>query len=265
MPTAPLLIRPPAPALAPFVQHYWLSLHNTHDTTLVRPDGCVDVVLEVDGSRWRGRCFGSTTRATRLACLPGRHYLGIRFRPGMGRHFIDARADALTDRVEDAQSLLDIPLEPFAEGVVNARVFDDIDRQLGAWLQQHAPAMTPADRAVREIRATHGALRIDDLATRLGRSRRQLERQFVETVGVTAKFFCTVVRADRAVALMSRDTSASLAQIAAEAGYADQSHMTRDFERLQGESPARRRVAFLQDDGQSPMETGCMSHHGAMP
>lgn len=241
------IARPPAPALAPFVQRYWLSLRNTDRTHLVLPDGCIDIVLEVTGARWRAWGCGSTTRPTLLSCEPGRHYLGIRFRPGMARHFVRARADELTDRQEDAQALLDLPLEPIAERIGEAGLFDEIDRRLLARLAVESTAATPADRLVRAIEATHGAVRLAALARQSGPSPRQLQRQFLQAVGVTAKFFATVVRAQRAAALMSGTGHRPLADIAAAAGYADQSHMTRDFERLRGTSPAGRRVAFVQD------------------
>jgi AraC-like DNA-binding protein len=241
------LVQPPVPALAPFVQHYWLSLHNTDRTHLALPDGCIDIVIEVAGGRWRAWGYGSTTRPTLLPCEPGRHYLGIRFRPGMARHFIRSRADELTDRQEDAQALLALPLEPIAECVGEAGLFDAIDRRLASRLTAAAPALTCADRTVRAIQAAHGAVRLEAVATQLGLSPRQLQRQFLQTVGVTAKFFCRIARAERAAALMSREGRDPLADIAADAGYADQSHMTRDFERLRGASPAGRRVAFVQD------------------
>lgn len=248
------LVQPPAPVLAPFVRHYWLSLHNTDSSHVALPDGCIDIVLEVAGARWRARGYGSTTRPTLLPCEPGRHYLGIRFRPGMARHFIQAGADELTDRQEDAQALLPLPLEAIAERVGGAGLFDEIDRHLASRLPGAAPVPSGADRMVSAIQAAHGEIRLEAMAAQLGRSPRQLQRQFLQTVGVTAKFYCRIVRAERAAALLSRSAGARIADIAADAGYADQSHMTRDFERLRGASPAGRRVAFVQDP--APRATG---------
>ena len=58
-------------------------------------------------------------------------------------------------------------------------------------------------------------------------------------------------RAARAAELMAVQDQASLADVAAQAGYADQSHMTRDFVRLAGAPPRRWQAAFLQDTGAS--------------
>lgn len=241
-----LLLRPPAPELTPFVAHYWLSRNNADTQYLVRPDGCIDVVLEVGRSNWRASCYGSTTRPTALRCEPGAHYLGIRFRPGRSRHFLAARASELTDRCEDAGPLLPMAMEALADRVAGDDVFAELDRQLAALLCAAPPETHHADVMVRCIEAAHGAVRMEELARQLGRSTRQLQRLFLETVGITAKFFSTVVRAERAVQLLAAG-SASLADVAVHAGYADQSHMTRDIERLTGATPARWHVAFVQD------------------
>lgn len=249
-----LIIHAPAAALRPFVAHYWLSLNNLNDAYLVLPDACVDIVLEVTGSDWRAWGYGSTTRPTRLACSPGTHYLGIRFLPGQSRHFLSGHAGELTDRRQDAHDLLPFPLEPVAARVAEADVFAEADRLLTARLCRSAPGVSPTDRMLREIDAAQGALRLGELAARFGKSPRQLQRQFLETVGVTAKFFAVIARATRAAQRIANDGSASLAAVAADAGYADQSHMTRDFVRLTGASPARRRVAFVQDAGAAGTE-----------
>lgn len=238
---------PPAAALRPFVKHYWLSLDNRDPAHRVLPDGCIDLVIERSGGDWCAWGYGSTTRPALVACTAGRHYLGIRFRPGQARHFIAAAASELTDRREPAAALARFALEPVAERLIDAEVFAEIDRRLIERLSSAAPAAGHADLMVREIVAARGALRLEELARRLGRSPSRLQRVFIESTGITAKLFAMIVRARGAQALMDFDGRAALADIAAQAGYADQSHMTRDFVRLTGMSPARRRAAFLQD------------------
>lgn len=242
-----MIMQWPAPALRSFVEHYWLSLHNAAHAHPVIPDGRVDVVIEVDEAAWQGWAYGSTTRPTALPCTPGSHYLGIRFRPGQSRHFLRASAHELTDRREDIRDLLGVPAEALAAQVSRGDAFAETDRRLAALLHGAPPQAHHADLMVRDIEAAHGALRLGELASRLGRSPRRLQRLFLDTVGVTPKFFSLITRARRAAQLMAMQGRASLADVAAQAGYADQSHMTRDFVRLAGASPARWQAAFLQD------------------
>ncbi|MFG0317479.1 MAG: helix-turn-helix domain-containing protein, partial [Planctomycetota bacterium JB042] len=92
-------------------------------------------------------------------------------------------------------------------------------------------------RAVRLLAASHGALPIDALAAEVGLSRRQLERTFLERVGVSPKRYARSVRFAAVVAALEEEAPPSLARIAAEFGYADQPHLNRDFRELAGCSP----------------------------
>jgi transcriptional regulator GlxA family with amidase domain len=74
--------------------------------------------------------------------------------------------------------------------------------------------------------------RIAGLCERLGISERQLRRRFEGAVGYSPRTLARVLRLQRFLAL-SRNGS-ELARLAAEAGYADQPHLTRDCARLTG-------------------------------
>jgi AraC-like DNA-binding protein len=76
---------------------------------------------------------------------------------------------------------------------------------------------------------------VAEVARLLGLSERQLERRFLERVGVTPKRFATLRRFERAIA--SASTTPSLTAVALDAGYYDQSHFIREFRRFTGVSP----------------------------
>lgn len=104
---------------------------------------------------------------------------------------------------------------------------------------------------IRHMQATPTAeqsWRVAPLAALCGKSRRQFERQFLDAVGLSPKRFAEALRFQRALTLMAQ-ANWPLAQIAAELGYADQSHFSRAFARLYGQPPARARqnAAFVQD------------------
>jgi len=73
------------------------------------------------------------------------------------------------------------------------------------------------------------------LAAPLGLSRFQVLRRFTEVYGLPPHAWLRSYRLEQARTLMARGTS--LAAIAAECGFADQSHMTRAFRDLLGYSP----------------------------
>jgi transcriptional regulator GlxA family with amidase domain len=87
-------------------------------------------------------------------------------------------------------------------------------------------------------------VRIDDLAAGVGTSVRTLERAFDETVGVSPKTLARIVRFRRALVLLDAPRRASFAAIALDCGYADQSHLVRDFRDFAGGPP----TAYLAAD-----------------
>ena len=114
--------------------------------------------------------------------------------------------------------------------------FDVIERFLLARAET-GPRPTPAvSRALERLWKTNGRERVDSLAAELGCSRRYLHARFREQVGLAPK---TVARLIRFGAVRRRIERAptSWADIAYECGYADQSHLNRDFRELAGTTP----------------------------
>lgn len=114
---------------------------------------------------------------------------------------------------------------------------------LVGWLQRRAPApsRTPS-AALRHARAALEASvgeppSLATLAAHAGLSRYQLLRQFAQAYGLTPFAWLQQQRLAHARAAIARGHT--LAQAAAEAGFADQSHLTRLFRRHFGMTPGQ--------------------------
>ena len=98
-------------------------------------------------------------------------------------------------------------------------------------------------RAVAELEASGGALRVETLAGTLGVSRQYLAAQFRDHVGLSPKLFARICRfrSARAAALAVLDSASphgcDWATLAQDSGYFDQSHLIRDFQDFTGASP----------------------------
>lgn len=238
----------PAEPLRGFVAHHWISTGNADPAFEVLPDGAIDLVVERHGDDWQAWIYGSTTRPTSLACRLGAHYAGVRFRPGQARHLLRTGAAALTDARIDAADLLPrASLEAIAERLPHGDVAAEVDGLLLARLSAQAPRANAADELLQRIDAARGCVRLDTLFAQLGTGPRWLQRLFVDAVGVTPKFYARIARATHAAQLLAARPRVALAEAAAQAGYADQSHMTRDFAQLAGTTPRRWQAVFLQD------------------
>lgn len=87
------------------------------------------------------------------------------------------------------------------------------------------------------VRSTPGGASVQEMAEAAGWSTRHLRSAFREQVGHSPKTFARIVRVRQAVNGLQQADSPTLAQVALQCGYYDQSHMTSDFQALLGESP----------------------------
>ncbi len=136
----------------------------------------------------------------------------------------DPELAAMPDR------LADLPDWPSRIGHVNRLVARRV-------LDERARHPDPEVRhAWSRLRATGGAVRVDDLAAETGWSRRHLLTRFRDQVGLAPKATGRVLRFERASGLVMAGTT-SLADVAASCGYSDQPHLVREFRSLAGVTP----------------------------
>jgi AraC family transcriptional regulator len=99
------------------------------------------------------------------------------------------------------------------------------------------------DRAVRDYVRDHlsETITLNDLAAEAGLSRFHFARRFRLATGTTAHEFVLQQRVQRALVMLKR-TSTPLPEIARECGFADQSHLTREFKKRVGTTPGAYRA-----------------------
>jgi AraC-like DNA-binding protein len=113
-----------------------------------------------------------------------------------------------------------------------------------ALLARAAPVRPDVARAWRRLVETHGTLGVEAVARELGCSRRHLAARFGEELGLSPKRLARVLRFRRAHALLGERPGTPLAGLAAECGYADQAHLTREFRALAGVTPGAFAASF---------------------
>lgn len=97
--------------------------------------------------------------------------------------------------------------------------------------------------AWRLVLASRGRLTVEELGRRVMLSPRQLRSEFTREFGIGTKSAARLARFEVALERIARSVHTGhppdLSGIAAESGYADQSHMTREFTRFTGTAPRR--------------------------
>jgi AraC-like DNA-binding protein len=237
---------PPPAGLAPFVDFCWvirwdLRGRPPHEQAIL-PHPNVNLAFEATGAA----VFGIDTKIfTRRLSGQGKA-LGIRFRPGGFRPFYGRPVFALNDRVVPAHRILG-PAADQACAVVMADTADDatMTEAAAALLRGLRPAADPVAGQVAELTALitrdQGLYRVAQLAEVSGLPERRLQRMFADYVGVSPKWVMRRARLHEAALRAEAGGPAAVnwAALAAELGYSDQAHLTRDFTATIGVPPTR--------------------------
>ena len=217
---------PPPPGLAAVVRCLWVREAGAGEEVLVLPDGCVDVVVR-DG---RATVAGPDTGPVESVMPAGAVVAGVRFRPGAAEAVLGVPADALRD--------LRVPLEDLwgaAGRLVGERAGADPAALAAALARRLARGPDPRVVGAAFLLARTPDLPVPAVARAVGLGERQLRRAFTAGVGYGPRTFARVMRFRRALALL--EGGEAPARAAADAGYADQPHMTRELGALAGRTP----------------------------
>ncbi|MBX3624792.1 MAG: helix-turn-helix transcriptional regulator [Rhizobacter sp.] len=177
--------------------------------------------------------------------------VGVHFKPGGARAFLGARADELADQHMDLAAIwspvaADRLHDALASAPCAAKRFAILERTL----RQHLVASLARRPFTIALLSNPGAP-IAALAQACGRSHRSFIDSFSAEVGMTPKLFQRVQRFQRAFALAAGPQAPGWAQLSLDCGYADQSHLIRDFVAFAGMTPgdyARARGAAVKSD-----------------
>lgn len=163
--------------------------------------------------------------------------LQVDFTPlGAFRFFGGALAD-LTSRMVDLADILGADGRSLRDGLGNLTDWEPRFDLIEAFLlarDRHRPSAGLGYAYARLARSA-GVERISALAESVGWSRKHLAARFRAELGVGPKTIARVMRFERACRLAR--AAGGWAAVAADSGYADQAHLTREFGALAGESP----------------------------
>lgn len=237
--------RLPLPALAGRVRTVWIQ--QTGQRPYVQrhlPTGGVELQCPLGGLP---RVIGPLTGAKVQVLPPSTTVVGVRFWPGAAPLFLGLPIDQLLDLsvgLDDMWRSNAVRLgELLAAAPDPLAALEVLQRFLSSWPARAAAPDKLVSAAVRRLMP--GQLSdVGALSTELGISGSQLRRRFLTTVGVGPKALLRTLRFQGYLALAQaaarpgpRTLVASVADLAAEVGYADHAHLTRECRRLTGLTP----------------------------
>ena len=198
----------------------------------VLPDACTDLI-------WQGGVgafvAGPDTGPAPSEWRPGTVLVGARFRPGAGGAALGVPLSEVLDQRVDADDLPGVP-----RGRLPGSLSPEEAIRRVAAIAAQMVTERPPDRLVLEAARLLGrpGAQAELVAEQLGIGERQLRRRCQAAVGYGPRMLHRVLRFRRFVSRIDAGGAVDLATIAAEAGYADQAHLTRESNELAGLTPA---------------------------
>ncbi|WP_296371201.1 MULTISPECIES: helix-turn-helix domain-containing protein [unclassified Pseudonocardia] len=251
----------PAPAVRPWVATYTgyrmeagppgvhIGVPSPHLTFLLCLDGAIQMVGDTPG-RFGAMVAGLHDVPDRIAQGEAQTGIQLRLTWRGARALFGTRAGDLAADIVDLDALPGRCAAPLLDRLACAPTWPERFAVLDAELTALA-ARGRGDRGVRpevgyawdRLEETGGNLRIADLAAEVGWSRRHLAEHFRAETGLAPKAAARVMRFERACDRLRSPARPSLAAVAADGGYVDQAHLSRDFRDLAGQTA----TAWLAD------------------
>jgi AraC-like DNA-binding protein len=241
---------PAPPGLDAYVEFFWvlewdLRGREPHrQQVLTRPTVHMTFTSYLTGGGTRARIVGVVRDEFAEEIADEGRVVGVGFLPGGFRPFLGAPLSTITGRMLGVDEVFGPAGRALAGRIFGTRDPEEAVSLLGSFLLDRLPDVPDpqagrAARIVERIAARPALVRVDDLATDLGMGPRSLQRLFHEYVGIGPKWVIRRHRMLEAADRAASGTDIDWAALAAELGYADQAHFTRDFTAAVGTSPAR--------------------------
>lgn len=224
-----------------FVEAYWAGSWDLRGqpphTTELLGDPCVHIVFE----RGQSRVVGVWTRTWKRTLEDAGVVRGAKIRAGAVGAFFQQPARELTDRILPLNQLFD-GVHEVERDILEPRDHREGVKRLEAWLRDQvrgdsSDELDVVTTLLAQIGQDRSIVTVEDLASRVGISVRELQRSFQVHVGAPPKWVIRRHRLQDAALRIERGEDVSLARLATELGYSDQAHLSRDFKSAVGSSP----------------------------
>lgn len=248
----------PAKELLPFIKHYLFLETKRNGLTQLRlfSDGNMGIVFS-----FKSNLLNSAGKAGQWECLPGSFLYGqisefkdvclknetdliiVVFQPAGINQLMGIPAAELKNNIIPTEYIFNQQGLELYEKLAEQYTIQDKLRLLNTFfLQQMAKRVLPDDSLITAtlqfIVKNKGLISSKQLIQFTGYTERHIERKFMESIGTNPKKFSNIVKLHIFLKeLKNKQNNKNLTRIAYEAGYADQSHLIKEFKKITGMTP----------------------------
>jgi AraC-like DNA-binding protein len=231
------------------VSAYWsLIVREPPARVRIIPDACVDIVFDLDTEE--AHLCGVVEEPVEAVHDRPTRLVGVTLLPGAAAALLDV---ALSELRKTWQPLGEV-MGPIAEAIAQrVRAASSLGEQIAVLesflLARLGRSESRVDKALRAAWEADGDITVDAMGRASGASPRNLSRLFHDAVGVSPKRFARIVRAQAALRRLSEAPPPDLNALAAELGFSDQAHMTREVRWVAGATPKALADSFKRKSG----------------
>ena len=250
-------VRPPKPPLDRYIEVFWyqrIPIYSAREIILPSPH--IELIInfgdphkvftseDLDEFDWhadfwlaglQSRWFGIESTTS--------HMIGARLKPGGAAALLGGDISQFTDQVAPRDQILGDQAPELRGSLLAADEdearFDMLEGFLRDRLDASRPGLDLALEAVARLEAAVGDLSIADLAVGLEVRHKHLIEVCTRTIGLRPKQFARVLRFASVLPQLMAGDAPDWAALAQAAGYHDQSHFNREFQKFAGLSPSQ--------------------------
>ena len=242
--------------LSTFVKCYWTldspeEKHPKRQTII--PDGCIEMIfhygnlykqyLEAGSSTIQPRCFviGQLTRPLEIEPTGETGIFSVRFNPDGFLPFASIPIKEMENKAVSLEQLFGMEGLKIEEAILSANSTHERIGHIEAFLLKRLLAIETIDAVIKStietILTANGQLSVDELSKHIKVHRRQLERKFSTTIGLSPKQLSKIIRLQVSLKMLLNRQFTSLTALAYEGEYYDQAHFIKDFKEFTGLTP----------------------------
>ena len=185
---------------------------------------------------------GPMSKLMRLMVTP-KQVLVVRLKAGAFQAMFDVPPSKIKNKVVFLDKFWGTEAKVWAERIRQAPDTESRIRAVEEELLRRASGFKKPDpyamKAVELMRDSSGRMTLEELAYRLGYSRRQVERKYEEGLGLTPKEYQQVLRCRFLILRMLNRDFKQWSELVEAYGYFDQAHLIREFKAFMGMSPEK--------------------------
>ncbi len=168
--------------------------------------------------------------------------LKVVFRPGALYRLLGIPLHEFGERYIDASLVIPSEINPVNEQLANAETYSEMIRIVEQYIMHKIKKVKipkhPVDSVNERFYQSPFRFSLDALARQAYLSARQLERKYLERIGVSPIVYHRILRFNHAFQLKEKHPSLSWLAVAIHCGYTDLQHLIKDFRQFSGGTPS---------------------------